>query len=54
MVQERLATAVVIKTDGWQGYSFLDAAPGLRHKWLVPGFGEGSTEGLALGPHLDR
>ena len=37
LVQERLATEAVIKTDGWQGYSFLDAAPGLRHEWLVPG-----------------
>ena len=32
LVQERLATEAVIKTDGWQGYSFLDAAPGLRHE----------------------
>ena len=37
LVKERLATEAVIKTDGWQGYSFLDAAPGLRHEWLVPG-----------------
>jgi hypothetical protein len=37
LVQERLDTEAVIKTDGWQGYSFLDAAPGLRHEWLVPG-----------------
>jgi hypothetical protein len=38
--RERLATEAVIKTDGWQGYSFLDEAPGLRHKWLVPGSGK--------------
>jgi hypothetical protein len=30
----------VIKTDGWQGYSFLDASPGLHHDWLVPGSGK--------------
>jgi hypothetical protein len=30
----------VIKTDGWQGYSFLDASPGVRHEWLVPGSGQ--------------
>jgi hypothetical protein len=40
LVMERLATEAVIKTDGWQGYSFLDAAPGLRHEWLVPGSGQ--------------
>ena len=40
MVQERLATEAVIKTDGWQGYSCLDASPGLRHEWLVPGSGK--------------
>jgi len=40
LVKERLATEAVIKTDGWQGYSFLDAAPGLRHEWLVPGSGQ--------------
>jgi transposase-like protein len=39
LVRERLAAEVVIKTDGWQGYSFLDAAPGVRHEWLVPGSG---------------
>ena len=40
LVQERLAAEAVIKTDGWQGYSFLDASPGLRHEWLVPGSGQ--------------
>jgi hypothetical protein len=30
----------VIKTDGWQGYSFLDASPSLQHEWLVPGSGK--------------
>ena len=29
LVRERLASEAVIKTDGWQGYSFLDASPGL-------------------------
>jgi hypothetical protein len=32
-----LAAEAVIKTDGWQGYSFLDASAGLQHEWLVPG-----------------
>ena len=27
LVQERLAAEAVIKTDGWQGYSFLDTFP---------------------------
>ena len=27
LVKKRLATEAVIKTDGWQGYGFLDAAP---------------------------
>src|SRR3974377_748179 len=40
LVQERLATEAVIKTDGWQGYSFLDASPPLRHEWLGPGSGK--------------
>ncbi len=40
LVRERLATEAVIKTDGWQGYSFLDVSPGLRHEWLVPGSGK--------------
>jgi len=40
LVRERLAAEVVIKTDGWQGYSFLDATPGVRHEWLVPGSGK--------------
>jgi len=40
LVRERLATEAVIKADGWQGYSFLDASPGLRHEWLVPGSGQ--------------
>jgi hypothetical protein len=39
-VRERLVTEVVIKTDGWQGYSFLDTPPGLGHEWLVPGWGK--------------
>jgi len=40
LVKERLAAEAVIKTDGWQGYSFLDAAPDLQHEWLVPGSGK--------------
>src|SRR3974390_187761 len=46
LVQERLATAAVIKTDGWQGYSFLDTSPGLRHEWLGPGSGDTPPKGL--------
>jgi len=30
----------VIKTNGWQGYGFLDTAPDLYHEWLVPGSGK--------------
>ncbi|MBW2134598.1 MAG: transposase [Deltaproteobacteria bacterium] len=37
---ESLAAEAVIKTDGWPGYSFLDAYPGLYHEWLVPGSGK--------------
>jgi hypothetical protein len=40
LARERLATEAVIKTDGWQEYSFLDAAADLRHEWLVPGSGK--------------
>ncbi len=40
LVQERLAAEAVIKTDGWQGYSFLDASPSLQHEWLVPSSGK--------------
>jgi len=36
----------VIKTDGWQGYSFLDASPGVRHEWLVPGSGKDAPKVL--------
>ena len=39
LVQARLLKEVVVKTDGWQGYSFLDALP-YRHEWLVPGSGK--------------
>ena len=35
LVQKRLVAEVVIKTDGWQGYSFLDASPHYQHEWLV-------------------
>jgi transposase-like protein len=47
LVRERLATEAVIKTDGWQGYSFLDDAPGLRHEWLVPGSGKEAPKVLS-------
>jgi transposase-like protein len=40
LVRERLAAEAVIKTDGWRGYSFLDASSALRHKWLIPGSGK--------------
>ena len=40
LVPEGLATEAVIKTDGWQGYSFLDTSLGIRHEWLVPGSGK--------------
>ena len=39
LVRARLVAEVVVKTDGWQGYSFLDALP-YRHEWLVPGSGK--------------
>jgi hypothetical protein len=39
LVKARLVEEVVVKTDGWQGYSFLDALP-YRHEWLVPGSGK--------------
>ena len=54
LVRERLATEAVIKTDGWQGYSFLDATRCAIMSRLVPRFGKGGPEGLALGPYLDR
>jgi len=38
LVQERLAAQVVVKTDGWQGYSVLDSPP-CQHEWVVPGSG---------------
>jgi len=40
LVRERVAAEAVIKTDGWQGYSFPDATAGLRHEWQVPGSGK--------------
>src|SRR5208337_4109965 len=40
------ATEALIKTDGWQGYSFLDASPDLRHQWLVPGSGKEAAKAL--------
>ena len=45
LVRERLAAEVVIKTDGWQGYSFLDASP-KRHERLVPGSGKEAPQVL--------
>jgi transposase-like protein len=38
LVHERLAAEVVVRTDGWQGYSVLDNPPG-RHAWVVPASG---------------
>jgi hypothetical protein len=38
LVQARLAAEVVVKTDGWQGYSLLEIPP-RRHEWVVPGSG---------------
>src|SRR3974377_2185821 len=49
LVRERLAAEVVIKTDGWQGYSFLDASPRQRHEWLGAGAGKKGGEGLPWG-----
>lgn len=40
LVRDRLAAEAVIKTDGWQGYSFLDTSPHHRHELLVPGSGK--------------
>jgi hypothetical protein len=40
LVRERLAAEAVIKTDGWQGYGFLEASPQHQHEWLVPGSGK--------------
>jgi hypothetical protein len=39
-VHERLAAEAVIKTDSWQGYSFVDTSPDLQHEWLVSGSGK--------------
>jgi len=36
----------VIKTDGWQGYCFLDASPSLQHEWLGPGSGKDAPKVL--------
>ena len=45
LVRERLVEEVVVKTDGWQGYSFLDVSP-RRHQWLVPGSGKEAAKVL--------
>jgi transposase-like protein len=45
LVQERLVAEVVVKTDGWQGFSFLDGSP-RRHEWLVPGSGKEAVKVL--------
>ena len=53
LVRERLATEAVIKTDGWQGYSFLDVAlMSVMGGWYP--VGEGGPEGSAPGRYLDR
>jgi hypothetical protein len=36
LVRARPVAEVLVKTEGWQGFSFLDALP-YRHEWLVPG-----------------
>lgn len=33
LVKERMVAQTVIRTDGWQGYSFLDDSPH-RHQWV--------------------
>lgn len=48
LVQERLSAEVVVRTDGWQGYSVLDNQPG-RHVWVVPTSG---PEAVKLLPWL--
>lgn len=35
-VKERLAAEAVTKTNGWQGYSFLEVFPSVQDEWLVP------------------
>jgi transposase-like protein len=39
LVRECRLEEVVVKTDGWPGYSCLDTLP-YRHEWLVPGSGK--------------
>jgi hypothetical protein len=46
LVRERLAAEVVIKTDGWQEYSLLDASPRHCHEWLVLGSGKETAKVL--------
>jgi len=46
LVRERLVKEVVVKTDGWQGYSVLDDPPRRRHEWLVPGSGKEAVKVL--------
>jgi hypothetical protein len=53
LVRERLVEEVVVKTDGWQGYSFLDGSP-RRHEWLVPGSGKEAANVLPWVHTLDR
>jgi len=53
LVRERLVEEVVVKTDGWQGYSFLDGSP-RRHEWLVPGSGKEAAKVLPWVHTLDR
>jgi transposase-like protein len=45
LVEERLTAAVVVRTDGWQGYTVLDSPPG-RHEWVVPGSGKEAVKVL--------
>jgi hypothetical protein len=45
LVRARRVEEGVVKTDGWQGYSVLDALP-YRHEWLVPGSGKEAPQVL--------
>ena len=46
LIKERVVSEAVIKTDGWQGYSFLDTSPRYQHEWLVPGSGKAAPKVL--------
>jgi hypothetical protein len=46
LIREGLATEAVIKTDGWQGYSFLHASPDPQHELIVPGSDKEASKDL--------